>query len=137
VRYYRSDEASIHVGIAGVTIDDESWDMLDGFDLAAENKEIFPGGGPQVSLGGIPKRSTGTVERDWSDTLFTVFKTLENSINNLVTVSYVINEAPGKPQGTVFTYTGPLLSATRPGYKSGETGDAMLKLLVGANGGMS
>lgn len=135
MRYYRSDEASIHVVFAALTIDDESWGVLDGFDLVAANKTIFPGGSqPQVSLGGVPKRSDGTVERDWSDTLFPVFTKLEAAINTLVTVSYVIDEAPGKPQGTVFTYTGPLLSVSRPGYKAGESNDAMLKITVGANG---
>lgn len=136
MKYYRSDQAAVHVKFAAVTIDDESWDVLDGGDNVAPNKIIHPGGmAPMISLGGIPVRSDITVERAWSDVLFGAYKTLDGVAGGEpVEVGYVILDSPGKPQGTVFTYTGVLLSTTRPGYKAGESSDAMLKITIGPNG---
>jgi hypothetical protein len=136
MKYYRSDQAAIHVKFAAITIDDESWSVLDGGDNVAPNKVVHPGGmAPTVALGGIPIRSDITVERAWSDLLFGAYKALDAASGiEPIEVGYVILNGPGKPQGTVFTYTGVLLSASRPGYKAGESNDAMLKLTVGPNG---
>lgn len=136
MRYYRSDQAAIHVKFAAVTIDDESWDMLDGGDNIAPNKVIHPGGmQPMVSLGGVPIRSEITVERNWSDVLFPVFKELDAGAGNEpVEVGYVVLNGPGRAQGTIFAYSGVLLGVSRPNYKGGESPDAMLKLTIGPHG---
>lgn len=138
MRFYRSDQAEIHVTFGGIVIDDESWSVLDGFNKSAENKLVFPGGMVDgVSLGGQAKRGEGTVERPWSDVIFPVYKSLDAVIGfETVEVQYVELESPGKPQGTIFTYDGVLLSADRPGYKAGESEDAMLKITIGAQGAM-
>lgn len=139
-RYYRTDQAAIHVKLSAITIDDESWDVLDGGDNVAQNKIVHPGGmQPMVSLGGVPIRSEITVERAWSDVLIAAYKALDAAAGGEpIEVGYIQLNGPGRPQGTIFGYTGVLLSASRPNYKAGESNqDAMLKLTIGPNGPLS
>ncbi len=139
MRYYRSDQAAVHVKFAAIAVDDESWNVLDGGDNVAPNKVIHPGGmQPPVSLGGVPIRSEITVERDWSDALFQLYKELDAVAGNEpVEVGYVVLNSPGRPQGTIFGYSGVLLSASRPNYKAGESADALLKITIGPHGPMT
>lgn len=140
MKYYRSDQAEIHATFEDFTVDDESWDVLDGGDNVAPNHIVHPGGmADMVSTGGVPIRSEITLERNWSDVMINAYKFFDANAGNLVVpaISYVVLNGPGKPQGVVFTWSGILLSASRPGYKAGESNDAMLKLTIGPQGAMS
>src|ERR1035438_6573812 len=115
--YYRTDEAEIHVESTVIAFDKESWGMMEGGDPTAEEVTIFPGGQqPQIALGGLPKWSLLTVEREWSEALINIYKTLVGTVGSApITVSYIQRHA-GKPTGEVLTYTGVLTSAERPKY---------------------
>ncbi len=137
--YYRSDQAAIHVEISGVVLDQESWSMMEGGDPVSEEAVIFPGGmQPQIALGGLPKWSPVTVEREWSEALGGDYKALANSVGSaLVTVSYIQLGVNKQETGQKYTYRGVLTSAERPKYKSTESTDAYLKITVGINGQVS
>src|SRR5215472_12901841 len=137
--YFRSDQAAIHVNVAGVALDKEPWDMLEGGDPVAEEVNIFPGGmAPQVALGGLPKWGPLTVERAWSEALGNVFKELIGGVGNApAEVSYVqfnTSKQPVPGAGHTYTYTGVLLSVQRPKYKATESVEAFLKITVAVNG---
>ena len=134
--YYKSNQALIHVSVTGVSLDKESWDMLEGSDPVADSNPAFPGGmADQVELGGLPKWSTGTVERLWSETLAAAYKELTGAAGSApIEVSYVQLGANKAGTGTVFTYTGVLLGVERPKYKANESTEAYLKLTFGPNG---
>ncbi len=137
--YFRSDTAEVHVESPVVGFDKESWSMMEGGDPVAEEAVIFPGGmEPQVALGGLPKWSPITVEREWSESLSLLYKQLANGAGSIpITVSYIQLGVNKIPTGVVDTYTGVLTSAERPKYKSTESTDAYLKLTVGINGQVS
>ncbi len=138
-QFYRSDQWAIHVEVSGVSLDKESWDMLEGGDPVAEETTVFPGGmQPQVALGGIPKWTPLTVERAWSEALGAVYKSLAGaSGNGVATVSAVQLNNAKQPTGQVYTYTGVLTSCERPKYKATESVEALLKITVGINGAVS
>ena len=134
--YYRSDTVDIHVQITGIALDLESWDMMEGGDPVSESTLHYPGGmAPQVALGGLPKWSQIVVERAWGETLATVYKQIANSVGGApMTVSYIQLGLNRIPTGVVDTYTGVLAGAERPKYKSSESVDAFLKLMMDVNG---
>lgn len=136
--YVRSDQARIDVRVAGVTLDSESWDVLEGADRTADDLAIFPGGmKPQVQLGGIPKRSPAKVQRAWAATLIEAFKQLDEAVGNSEAeiVYTVLNskgeklEVPGNP----ITYKGIILKCERPNYKAGTAEEPYLTIEVGTN----
>jgi hypothetical protein len=139
-RLFRTDQAVIHVTVSGVTIDDLSWDVLDGGDNTAQSVNYNPGGmAPSVAMGGIPKRSPVKVSRVWSDTLISAYKALDNGTGHLaVTVSYTNLDANGNGVvGSTITYTGILDAVARPGYDSGTASEAKLELTVDCNGAIT
>lgn len=140
MKLYRSDQASIGVTVAGIPIDNESWDVLDAGDAEVDNLKVAPGGmAPYLDLGGIPKPSNLTVARLWSDTLIVVFKQLYNVAGQApVTVTYTVLE-PNRTASALppLTYTGTLGTVTRPNYKAGASEEAMLQITVGLNAQIS
>lgn len=134
---YRSDQARIQVSVAGVQLDNLSWDKMDGGDNVAPSTSHLPGGmQPQVELGGFPRRSTMTVERAWSDMLIGAYKQLDNGSGRLrATVTYTVLDANANPvPSSTLTYTGVLLETRRPGYDSSSNSAAMLQLTIGLDG---
>jgi hypothetical protein len=138
-RIYRSDQVSIHVTIRGVTLDTESWDMLEGGDNKAEEVTVFPGAmAEQVALGGIPKRSPITVERLWADSLIGAYKQIEGLVGKAeVEASYTVLGPAGESTGNTFNYTGVLTGCTRPNYKAGTSEEAKLSLEFSLNGSVT
>lgn len=137
--FYRSDQASIAVTVAGLTIDNVSWDVLEGGDNTVEGLSILLGGmAPQRALGGIPKRSPVTVKRTWSDTLINVYKELDAlSGQAAVTVSYTVLSANKTAAFAPITYTGILGTTTRPNYAAATSEQAFLQIMVDTDGEIS
>jgi hypothetical protein len=136
-QYFRTDQARIQVSIAGVSLDNVSWDKMEGGDNVAPSTNYPPGGmQPSVELGGVPKRNPVTVERIWSDTLIAAYKAMDNGAGKLpVTASYTVLDRNGNPvPGSTISYTGVLLETARPNYDSSSSSEAMLKITVGLNG---
>ena len=133
--FYRSDQAAIHVTVAGVPLDNVVWDTMEGGDNVAEDVAYLPGGmAPQINLGGLPKRGDITVTRIWSDALVRVYKQLDQASGQAgVTVTYTVLDASGQSTGSSVTYTGVLKSVTRPNYDSNTSSEAKLQLVIGAN----
>lgn len=133
--FFRSDQAAIHVSVAGVPLDNVVWDTFEGGDNAAEDVSYLPGGmAPQINLGGLPKRSDIKVTRIWSDALVRAYKQLDQAVGrSTATVTYTVLDAAGASTGEQVTYTGVLKMVTRPNYESNTSKEAMLELTIGAN----
>ena len=77
---YTSNQWRIQVNVAGVGLDSVSWDKASGGEIVADNQTYNPGSmGPQITVGGIRKRSDITVERAWSDALIGKFIALDTA----------------------------------------------------------
>jgi hypothetical protein len=140
MKIFRSDQVAIHVAVTGVPLDGESWDMLEGADLDAEELIVFPGAmQDQVALGGVAKRSPITVERLWSEPMIGVKKALDRAVvvAAAVIVSYTVLGPEGASTGYVETYTGVASGCSRPNYKAGTSEEAKLKLKVSPHGAVS
>ena len=138
-KFYRSDQARIDVRVSGITIDTESWDVLEGGDRTAEDLTIFPGGmKPQVPLGGIAKRAPVKVQRAWSSVLIPAFKALDEAAGSTeAEATYTVLEANGSKAeiaGNPITYKGVLLKVERPNYKAGTSEVPFLTVDLGLNG---
>jgi len=134
---YRSDQARIQVQVAGVQLDNVSWDKLDGGDNVAPSTQHLPGGmQPAIEMGGIARRNQMTVERAWSDLLIGAYRALDNGSGRLrTTVTYTVLDANANPvAGSTLTYTGVVLETRRPGYDSSSSSPAMLVLTIGLDG---
>ena len=133
---FRTDQAHIHVAVAGVTIDSVSWDKFEGGNLTVESQMYNPGGMvPAVAMGGKRSRSPATISRVWSDALYAAYVALDNAAGiAAVTCSYQLLAADRQtPVGTTITYTGILGNVTRPGYDSMTSTPAMLAITVDLN----
>lgn len=139
MKIFRSDQVAIHVTVEGVALDNESWDVFEGGEVKVDNLAVFPGGMlPQRALGGIPKWEPVTIDRLWSDTLIGLYKELANKAGNTgMEASYTVLEPNGVATPQVFSYKGVLLDVTRPNYKAGTSEEAMLKLTMGLNAGVT
>ena len=137
--FIRSDQAVIHVKVAGVTLDTEPWSSLEGGDNTPEMVQAYPGGmKPLVSLGGFPKPTPLTVTRPWEEALIKPYKQLyKNAGQAEAEVSYQALNAEKKPYGEVVTYTGTLGTVTRPNYKAGTSEEAKLTITVDLHGEIS
>lgn len=139
-RIFRSDQIALHVTVAGVPLDSEVWDMLEGGEITNEEVIVYPGAmQEQIALGGVAKRSPIMVERLWSETMIASYKALERAcvVAAAVTVSYALLEPDQAASDLVFTYTGVAAGLTRPNYKSGTSEEARLQLKVSPNGAMN
>lgn len=137
---YRSDMGHISVSVAGVTIDNVSWDSMEGGDITVDSQNYNPGGMvPAVSLGGKRSRSTLTIERVYSDTLVGAYIALDNAAGiAAVTASFQTLAADHKtPVGNPITYTGTLGTVTRPKYDSTSSSPQMLQIVVDCNEAIS
>ncbi len=134
--YYRSDQASIGVEVSGVTLDHESWDVLEGGEATVEGVQLLPGGmAPMIAKGGIPKRSPLTVKRLWSEALIKIFGQLDGvSGTAAVTVKYTVLNSRVSATPHVITYTGVLGSVSRPNYEASKAEAAFLMITVEADG---
>ena len=134
--YLRSDQALIHVEVAGVPLDKEPWSSLEGGDNTPEVAQAFPGGmKPLKALGGFPKPSPLTVMRPWEESLVAVYKKLWAGAGSAeVKVSYRTLNANKEPIGEPVAYTGVLGTVTRPGYKAGTSEEAKLSITVDLDG---
>src|ERR1700684_4438829 len=102
MRVYRSDQGAIHVNVAGVSLDSEVWDMLEGGDVTAEELVVFPGAmQEQIALGGVAKRAPLTVERLWSEAMTGVKKALDRAV--VVAAAVIVGY---KESGREQAYTG-------------------------------
>lgn len=126
--------------VAGVTIDNNSWESFEGADITPEMQNYNPGGmAPAIALGGLRKRSTATIKRIWSDAMIGAFQALDAAagIAN-VTCSFQTLAADHKtPVGNPITYTGVLGSVTRPTYDSVTSAPAFLTITVDMNEAIS
>jgi len=134
--YYRSDQALVHLHVAGLSLPDVPWDKLEGADKKTESLPIWPGGSPdQVELGGIPKREPAKLSVKWSDSLIAVWKALDAiGGRGVATVIYSILDANYVPTGQGVTYTGLVLDVARPNYEAGKAEEALLVVNIGTNG---
>ena len=133
---YRSDQGTLSVTVAGITIDNQSWDTAEGGDITVESQEYNPGAmAPAVAIGGKRSRSAMTVKRAWDDTLIGAYKALDNAAGKTpVTIGYQVLAADHRtPVGNPITYTGILGNVTRPGYDSMTSTVAMLQIVVSLN----
>lgn len=137
--YFRSDQSSIGVTVEGVTIDNASWDVLEGGENTVDEVTLLPGGmAPQVAKGGIPKRSTATVKRLWSEPLILKYKELDAVAGNAaVTITYTVLNTNKTPAYAPITYTGVLGTVTRPNYDATKSEAAYLQIMVALNGELS
>jgi hypothetical protein len=137
MRILRSDQVALHVSVAGVPLDSEVWDMLEGGEIANEEVIVYPGAmQEQIALGGVSKRSPITVERLWSEAMIANYKALERAcvVAAAVTVSYTLLGPEQASTGFVFTYTGVASGVTRPNYKAGQSEEAKIQLKISPNG---
>lgn len=137
--YFRSDQASIGVTVEGVSLGNESWDVLEGADNAVDVITLLPGGmAPQVAKGGIPKRSNGTVKRLWSESLILQYKALDAVAGNAnITVTYTVLNTNKTPAFAPITYTGVIGTVSRPNYDATKSEAAYLTVEFGLNGEVS
>lgn len=134
--YYRSDQQAIHVSIDGITIDNIVWDSFEGGDITAETVTYPPGGmGNKIDLGGIPSRSDITTAREWSDTLISVSKQLQNGVGaaRATITKTTLGANKSVVPGSTETYTGTLKGVTVPPYQAGTAEDAKLSLVFAAD----
>lgn len=136
---YRSDQAAVHVTVTGVALDNIVWDTFAGGDNTASSTNYPPGGmQPSIELGGVPTRSPITVTRAWSDALIGVYKALDQASGRTPgAISITTLDATGRPVGVTTTYTGVLLTVTRPGYDHATSAAGMLQLVFGMNESIS
>ena len=133
---YRSDQASIGVTVAGVTLDNLSWDVLEGGENTVEGITVLPGGmAPQKALGGIPKRSPLTIKRLWSEALILQYKALDAVAGQaIVNVSYTVLKTNKTPAYSPISYTGVLGTVSRPNYDAMKSEAAYLQIMVDLEG---
>jgi hypothetical protein len=133
---YRSDQASIGVTVAGITLDNLSWDVLEGGENTVEGLAVLPGGmAPQRALGGIPKRSPVTVKRLWSEALITQYKLLDSVAGQAsVKISYTVLGTNRTPAFVPISYTGTLGTVSRPNYDAMKAEAAYLTIMVELEG---
>jgi len=134
--FYRSDQTAIGVTVQGVTIDNVSWDVLEGGENTVDDIMLLPGGmAPQIAKGGIPKRSPVTVKRLWSEALILKYKELDAVAGNAeVTVTYTVLTPQKTPAFSPISYTGVLGTVSRPNYDATKSEPAYLTIMVGLNG---
>lgn len=137
-KFYRSDQHSIGVQIAGITIDNESWDAFEDGDAEVENLKIAPGGmANYIDLGGIPKPGNIMVARLWSDVMIRAYKEIYNAAGQAaVTVTCSVLEANKSAMGVVFTQNGTLGTVKKQNYKAGTAEEAYVTITVGPTGQM-
>lgn len=135
---YRSDQALIHVSVAGVGLDAEPWDLFEGGEKKTAGLKVWPGGmKDQEELGGTPEREPIKVARKWDDILINAFKALDDAASNTpAEVSVTTLNAQKLPTGPTTTYSGVLLDVKRPTYKSGPAEESVLELTIGPHGGI-
>jgi hypothetical protein len=144
VAYFRSDQFSIGLTAEGLEegkqTDNIPWDSCEGGDQTVEGQTYLPGGmKPQVSLGGIPKRSPLTLKRIWSTELLPIFKALDSGAGQCpctVTITTLGANRKAVEGAPVITYTGTLGTVTRPNYGSETPDKAFLQVMIDANGSL-
>jgi len=136
---YRTDQASIGVTVAGITLPEGSWDVLEGAENMVEGVSVLPGGmAPQRALGGIPKRGPATVKRLWSEPLVIIFKQLDAlaGYGDIIITYTVLNR---NKTATIFTetYTGVMGTVSRPNYEAKTSEPAYLTIEAELDGELS
>lgn len=134
--YFRSDQTTISVTVAGVALDNLSWDVMEGGDNTVEGLTLLPGGmAPQVAKGGIPKRSPLTIKRLWSEALILQYKALDAVAGNAeVKAAYTVLNTNKTPAFSPISYTGVLGTVSRPNYDAMKSEAAYLTIMVDMNG---
>lgn len=130
--FYRSDQGRIHLAVDGVPFtDNKSWDKFEGGDLTPDSPGPYNPGGmaPSLAVGGIRKRSNITVQRAWTESLMGVFMNLDDAAGSAsFTCSYTPLQVDRKTSaGLTITYTGILLTVTRPNYDSTSSAVVLLQ----------
>ncbi|HTG23806.1 MAG TPA: hypothetical protein VK681_27480 [Reyranella sp.] len=136
VQIFRSDQVSIGVTVAGMSLPNESWDVLEGAEKTVEGLTVMPGGQlPQRALGGIAKRGPATVKKLWSAPILLVYKELEETAGQaLITITYSVK--PSAKASAVFseTYTGITGTVSRPNYDAEKSEVAYMTLMADLDG---
>lgn len=137
--YLREDQAAIHVGVAGVALDNSAWAAFEGGDAEAQNVNTRPGGmQPAVELGGPVNRTDVTVKRLYSDQMHALLYQLDALTGKAsMWASYTPLDANGNPMGDTITITGILKQTMRPNYEANTVGAQFLTLVMACNQQMS
>jgi hypothetical protein len=108
IALYRTDQASIGVTVAGLSLPNESWDSLEGRQRTVEGKTVMPGGQlPQRALGGIAKRGPATLKKLYTPGMLLIVKELEEVAGyGLITITYSVKVNANAPAVFTETYTG-------------------------------
>lgn len=136
VQIFRSDQVSVGVTVAGVSLPNESWDVLEGAEKTVEGLTVMPGGQlPQRALGGIAKRGPATLKKLWSAPTLLVFKELEEVAGQgLITITYSVKPNAKAPAVFSETYTGITGTVSRPNYDAEKSEVAYMTLMADLDG---
>jgi hypothetical protein len=136
VTIYRTDQVSIGVTVAGVTLPNEPWDVLQGAGRTVKGVTALPGGQlPQRALGGIQERGPATLKKLWTATMLPVFKELEQTAGQApITISYTVKATMTGPAIFSQTYTGVTGDVSRPDYDAKTSEPAYMTLMADLDG---
>jgi len=124
------------VSVAGVAIDNLSWDKFSGGEVLVDSQMHSPGGmQPTIALGGRRSRSPAVIERIYSDVLAAAYVALDNAAGRAAVTCSIQYLAPDRKTaiGAPITYTGILGPVKRPDYDSMTSTPGMLSVTVDLN----
>lgn len=111
----RSDQAILHVTVAGSSLDKEPWTSMEGGDIAVTPVKTRGGGvGDETNIGGPRTRSDCTVARQYTNDILHPLKVqLEGLAGSAaMKVSWTPVDADGNPNGDTHTIQGKLDDVT-------------------------
>jgi hypothetical protein len=122
---FRTDQAAIGVTVAGLSLPNESWDVLEGRQRMVEGKTVMPGGQqPQRALGGIAKRGPATLKKLYTTGMLLVVKELEEVAGyGLITITYSVKVSAKEPAVFTETYTGVVGNVELANYDADKTSE--------------
>ena len=136
VTIYRTDQVSIGVTVAGVTLPNEPWDVLQGAKREVKGVVALPGGQlPQRALGGIQERGPATLKKLWSAPMLLVYKELDATAGQApITITYSVKLTANSPAVFTATYTGITGDVERPEYDAKTSEPAYMTLMADLDG---
>jgi len=134
---FRSDQFQIHLTVAGVALDNVSWDSFEGADLKP-NMEKYPPGGmaPEQAVGGRRSRSDATLTRAWSPAMMGVYLALEAASGIAAVSMSIVPIYADRVTAAVnggFPYTGVLGDVTKPKNDAATSSIAYLTVVCSMN----
>lgn len=134
---YRSDQVGLGVSIAGLSLPNQPWDVLEGAEGTVEGSLVVHPGGqlPQRALGGIAARGPATIKKLWSAAWLNAFKEVEAVRGSgLITITYTVKATAASPAAFSIVYTGVVGEVARPNYEAGKTEAAYLTVHADLDG---